>query len=98
MRSLLTINVPVVYMARYVMVLRRATSITRGILKGLALEIDTFLDPEMGCPFIGTIAFMFPSYFWAFFSSDCLTVDANWTFVLYVLHRVGDFTWPYQFL
>jgi hypothetical protein len=27
----------------------------------LALEIDTFLDPEMGCPFIGTIAFMFPS-------------------------------------
>jgi hypothetical protein len=45
----------------YVMVLRRATSITRDIWKGLALEIETFLDPEMGCPFIGTIAFMFPS-------------------------------------
>jgi hypothetical protein len=61
MSSLLTINVPVVYMARYVLVLRRAKSITRGIWKGLALEIDTFLDPDMGCPFIGTIAFMFPS-------------------------------------
>jgi hypothetical protein len=30
----LTINVPVIYMARYVMVLRRAASFTRGIGKG----------------------------------------------------------------
>jgi hypothetical protein len=32
--DILTINVPVVYMARYIMVLRRARSITRGIGRG----------------------------------------------------------------
>jgi hypothetical protein len=31
---IITINVPVVYMARYAMVLRRARSITRGIRRG----------------------------------------------------------------
>ncbi len=31
----LTINVPVVYMARYVMVLRRARSILQGALEGV---------------------------------------------------------------
>ncbi len=42
----LTINVPVVFMARYVMVLRGATSL-RGALEGVALKIETFLGPEM---------------------------------------------------
>jgi hypothetical protein len=42
-----TINVPVVYMAQCVMILRRAISITRGIGRGWALEIETFLGPEM---------------------------------------------------
>jgi hypothetical protein len=32
--SILTINVPVVYVARYVMILMRATSITRAIGRG----------------------------------------------------------------
>ncbi len=32
--DILTIYVPVVYMARYIMVLRRARSITRGIGRG----------------------------------------------------------------
>jgi hypothetical protein len=42
----LTINVPVVFMARYVMILRGATSL-RGHWKGWALKIETFLGPEM---------------------------------------------------
>ncbi len=41
----LTINVPVVFMARYVMIFRGATSL-RGV-KGWALKIETFLGPEM---------------------------------------------------
>jgi hypothetical protein len=45
--AVLTINVPVVCTARNVMVLRRARSITRGHWKGWALEIQTFLGPEM---------------------------------------------------
>jgi hypothetical protein len=44
--SVITINVPVVFMARYVMVLRGATSL-RGDWKGWALKIETFLGPEM---------------------------------------------------
>jgi hypothetical protein len=43
----LTINVPVVYMARNIMVLRRAKSITRGTGRGWTPEIKTFLGPEM---------------------------------------------------
>jgi hypothetical protein len=43
----ITINVPVVYMARCGMILRRAISIYEGHWKGWALEIDTFLGPEM---------------------------------------------------
>ena len=35
-------------MAQYVMVLRRARSITRGIGRGWDLEIDTILGPENG--------------------------------------------------
>ncbi len=44
---LITMNVPVVYMERYVMILRQAISITRGIGRDGPLEIDTFLGPEM---------------------------------------------------
>ena len=43
---LLTINVPVVLMARYVMVLRGATSL-RGALEGVGPEYQDFLGPEM---------------------------------------------------
>jgi hypothetical protein len=42
----LTINVPVVFMARYKMVLRGATSL-HGALEGVGLKIETFLGPEM---------------------------------------------------
>ncbi len=42
----LTINVPVDYMARYVMVLRRAT-LLRGALRGVGPKIETFLGTEM---------------------------------------------------
>ncbi len=42
--SLITINVPVVFMVRYVMVLRSAY---KGHWKGWALKIKTFLGPEM---------------------------------------------------
>jgi hypothetical protein len=45
MYRFLTINVPVVFMARYVMVLRRATSL-RGALEEWALKIETFLGPK----------------------------------------------------
>ncbi len=43
---MLTINVLVVYMAWYVMVLRRATSL-RGALEGVGPENRDFLGPEM---------------------------------------------------
>jgi hypothetical protein len=41
-----TTNVPVVFMAQYIMILRGATSL-RGALEGVALKIKTFLGPEM---------------------------------------------------
>ncbi len=47
----LTINVPDVYMAQDVMILMRATSITRAIGWGCALKIDTYLGPEMATSF-----------------------------------------------
>ncbi len=40
----ITINVPVVFMARYVMVLRGATSL-RGALKGVGPENQDFFGP-----------------------------------------------------
>jgi hypothetical protein len=40
-------NVPVVYMGRYEVVLRGGLSITRGILGGGAVKIETFLGLEM---------------------------------------------------
>ncbi len=40
----ITINVPVVFMARYVMVLRSATSL-RGVLEGVGPENQDFLGP-----------------------------------------------------
>ncbi len=45
----LTLNVPVVFMARYVMILRGATvqHHYEGHWKGWALKIKTFLGPEM---------------------------------------------------
>jgi hypothetical protein len=43
---IINVNVPVVYMARYVMVLRRATSL-RGALEGVGPENRDFLGPEM---------------------------------------------------
>jgi hypothetical protein len=43
----LTINVPLVYMARYLMVLRRATSIARGIRRVGPWKSRLFLGPEM---------------------------------------------------
>jgi hypothetical protein len=43
---LLTINVPDVFMAWYIMVLRGATSLL-GALEGVGLKISTFLGPEM---------------------------------------------------
>ncbi len=45
-QDLITINVPVVFMARYVMVLRSATAL-RGALEGWALKIETFMGPEI---------------------------------------------------
>jgi hypothetical protein len=42
----ITINVPVVFMARYVMILRGATSL-RGALEGVGPENRDFLGPEM---------------------------------------------------
>ncbi len=42
----LTINIPVVYMARDVMILMRAISITKA-LEGVGPEIENFLGPEM---------------------------------------------------
>jgi hypothetical protein len=42
LRYIITINVPVVFMARYLMVLRGATSL-RGALEGVGPEIKTFL-------------------------------------------------------
>ncbi len=42
--DLLTINVPVVFMARYVMVLRSATSL-RGALEGVGPENRDFFGP-----------------------------------------------------
>ncbi len=46
--TVLTINVPVVYMAQYVMVRNEAGKIHyEGHLKGWALELKTFLGPEM---------------------------------------------------
>ncbi len=46
MRPILTLNVPVVFMARYVMVLRGATSL-RGALEGVGPENRDFLGPEL---------------------------------------------------
>ncbi len=43
-RSLITINVPVVFMARYVMILRGATSL-RGALEGVGPENRDFFEP-----------------------------------------------------
>ncbi len=43
-QTILTINVPVVYMERYVMVLRRATSL-RGALEGVGPENQDFFGP-----------------------------------------------------
>jgi hypothetical protein len=45
--TIITINVPVVYMARCVMVLRRARSITRGIERGWPWKSRLFLAPGM---------------------------------------------------
>ncbi len=42
----ITVNVPVVFMAWYVMVLRGATSL-RGALDGVGPENQDFLGPEM---------------------------------------------------
>ncbi len=47
-------NVPVLHMARYVMVLRWTRSITRGIGRG-TLEIETSLGPEMATCEAGAI-------------------------------------------
>ncbi len=47
-RKRITINVPIVYMARDLLILMRATSIKRAIGRGGALKIDTFLDTENG--------------------------------------------------
>jgi hypothetical protein len=44
LKCLITINVPVVYMARYAMVLRRATSL-RGALEGVGPENRDFFGP-----------------------------------------------------
>ncbi len=57
----MTINVPVVYMARYVMVFRRIDPL-RGALewKGWALEIETFLGPKMAASEAGAISW--PKY------------------------------------
>jgi hypothetical protein len=41
----ITINVPVVYIERYIMVLRRARSIARGIGRGF-WKSETFLGPK----------------------------------------------------
>jgi hypothetical protein len=43
---IITINVPVVYMGRYIMVLMRATSLQRA-LEGVGPENQDFLGPEM---------------------------------------------------
>ncbi len=43
---IITINVPVVFMAQYVMVLRDGT-LLQGALEGGAPKIETFLGPEM---------------------------------------------------
>ncbi len=48
--EILTINVPVVYMARDVMIWMQAIFIRiflRGPLEGVGSEIETFLGPEM---------------------------------------------------
>ncbi len=42
---IITINVPVVFMVRYVMVLRGATSL-RGALEGVGHENQDFLGPK----------------------------------------------------
>jgi hypothetical protein len=47
-------NVPVVYMARDVMILMRATSISRAIGRW-ALKIETFLGPEMATSKVSAI-------------------------------------------
>ncbi len=44
MQDMLTINVPVVFMARYVMILRGATSL-RGALEGVGPENRDFFGP-----------------------------------------------------
>jgi hypothetical protein len=44
MKKIITIIVPVVFMARYVMVLRGATSL-RGALEGVGPENQDFFEP-----------------------------------------------------
>jgi hypothetical protein len=44
---MLTINVPVVYMERDVMILMRKNPVSMAIGRGWALKIETFSGPEM---------------------------------------------------
>ncbi len=46
-RYILTINVPVVFIARYIMVFGGVQHHYEGHWKGWALKIETFLGPEM---------------------------------------------------
>ncbi len=43
--AIITINVTVIYIARDVVILMPATSITRAIGRGWALKIETFVGP-----------------------------------------------------
>jgi hypothetical protein len=78
----LVIIVPVFYMAQYVMVLRRARSITRGIGRGWDLEIDTILGPKKS-RFPGPTHSSAPKrYFSTFFGSDRVSRQKLVTVVL----------------
>ena len=86
----LTINVPVVFMARYVMTLRGATSL-RGALEGVGPENRDFLGPEMA------LASLVP--FRAQKSLDALGNDvAHLRTIKYKRHKnnwyIGGFMYP----
>jgi hypothetical protein len=63
---IITINVPVVYMARGLMILMREVSIMRA-LEGVGPEVETFLGPEMATSEASAI--------WA--QKSCLYVEAS---------------------